>query len=79
MHAETYHDYSDERIREIYHERNVKGWERYMSFPDMRRRVAAAGVENLAQIYTVVKYTRASHRQYSEKVLDYLADQDFMN
>lgn len=79
VHAETYHDYSDERIREIYHERDVKGWERYMSFPDLRRRVEEAGVENLAQIYTVVKYTRESHRRYSKKVLDYLAEQDFMN
>ncbi len=79
VHAEAYHDYSDERIREIYHERDVKGWERYMSFPDLRRRVEEAGVENLAQIYTVVKYTRESHRRYSKKVLDYLAEQDFMN
>lgn len=79
VHDETYHDYSDERIREIYNERNVKGWERYMSFPDLRRRVQEAGVENLAQIYTVVKYTRESHRRFSKKVLDYLAEQDFMN
>jgi nitroreductase len=79
VHDDVYHDYSDDRIREIYHERNVKGWERYMSFPDLRRRVEEAGVENLAQIYTIVKYTRESHRRFSKTVLDYLAEQDFMN
>jgi len=79
VHDDVYHDYSDDRIREIYHERNVKGWERYMSFPDLRRRVDEAGVENLAQIYTIVKYTRESHQRFSKRVLDYLAEQDFTN
>ena len=37
------------------------------------------GVENLAQLYTIVKYTKASHQEYSTKILDYLSQQDFMN
>jgi hypothetical protein len=41
--------------------------------------VEESGVKNLAQIYTVVKYTRESHQHFSRKVLDYLAEQDFMN
>ena len=79
VHQETYRDYSDECIQEIYHEREVKGWERYMSFPRLREMVAEAGVENLAQIYTTVKYTRESHHEFSQTVLDYLAAQEFMN
>lgn len=79
VHQETYQEYSDDRIREIYHERDVKGWERYMSYPELRRRIEGSGVENLAQIYTQLKYTRESHQEFSKTVLDYLATQDFLN
>jgi nitroreductase len=79
IHQETYHDYSDADIEAIYRERNVKGWERYMSFPHLRQLIEASGVENLAQIYTEVKYTRASHQAFSQKVLAYLQAQSFMN
>jgi hypothetical protein len=79
VHYETYQDYSDERIAEIYHEREVKGWERYMSYPRLRRMIIDSGVENLAQIYTEVKYSRESHQSFSERILNYLEEQDFMN
>lgn len=78
VHSETYHEYTDERIREIYGDRELKGWERYMSYPRLRRMVEESGVKNLAQIYTVVKYTSEKHERYSKSVLDYLAAQDFM-
>lgn len=78
VHQETYENYSDERIRQIYHERESAGWARYMASPRLRRRVEAADVENLAQIYSVVKYTREKHQAYSKTVLDYLAEQEFM-
>ncbi|MEE9188695.1 MAG: hypothetical protein V3U36_04945, partial [Anaerolineales bacterium] len=79
VHSETYHDYSDERIAEIYRERNVKGWQRYMSYPRVRELIIESGVENLAQVYTEVKYTRRSHQEFSRNVLDYLKAQGFMN
>ena len=79
VHYETYHDYDDQRIAEIYHEREVKGWQRYMTYPDLRRKVEESGVQNLAQLYTTVKYTRESHQGYSRTVLDYLREQDFFN
>ena len=78
VHQETYQDYSAERIEEIYHQRNVKGWERYMSFPRLRQMIAESGVKNLAQVYSQLKYTRESHQGYSKTVLDYLAEQDFL-
>jgi len=78
VHDETYRDYSDERIREIYRERERKGWARYMSYPDLRARIEGTGVTNLAQVYTVIKYTRESHRGYSETVLGYLREQGFL-
>ena len=78
VHDETYGPYSDERIRDIYRDREIAGWERYMANPRLRERVDASGVRNLAQLYTTVKYTRASHREFARTVLDYLARQDFM-
>lgn len=79
VHQETYQDYSDERIAEIYREREVKGWERYMSYPRLRKLIIDSGVENLAQVYTEVKYSRRSHQEFSKKVLNYLKQQNFMN
>lgn len=79
VHQETYHDYSDDDIRFIYAERDRKGWDRYMSFPELRRRIEGSGVQNLAQIYTVLKYTRESHTEFSRTVLDYLREQDFFD
>jgi len=79
VHQETYQDYSDDDIRAIYRERETKGWERYMSFPELRRLIEGSGVENLAQVYTALKYTRESHREFAQTVLNYLQAQDFMN
>jgi nitroreductase len=78
VHQETYHDYSDANVAAIYAERERKGWERYMSFPRLRAMIAETGVTNLAQVYTVVKYTRESHLEFSRTVLDYLRQQDFL-
>ena len=74
----TYCDYDDDAVTAIYAERNRKGWERYMTYPELRARIEGSGVENLAQIYTVLKYTRESHIDFSRTVLDYLAAQGFM-
>jgi nitroreductase len=79
VHRETYRPYSDEDIDEIYRERNEKGWKRYMSAPRLRKLIEESGVENLAQVYTAVKYTRQSHQKFAQTVLDYLAAQEFMN
>jgi hypothetical protein len=79
VHYDTYQDYSDDRIAEIYQEREVKGWERYMSYPRLRKLITDSGVENLAQVYTAVKYSRRSHQEFSRNVLNYLKIQDFMN
>lgn len=79
LHRETYQEYDDDRVREVYRDREVAGWERYMASPHLRRRVEASGVRNLAQLYTTVKYTRESHQAFSRTVLRYLEAQEFMN
>jgi hypothetical protein len=79
VHYETYQEYDDARLTDVYRERDVKGWERYMSFPRLRQMIEESNVENLAQIYTKLKYTRESHKKYSDNVLNYLKAQDFWN
>jgi len=79
IHWETYRDYSAQDIQEIYQERDIKGWQRYMKSNWLRERAADQGVENLAQLYTEIKYTRSSHQEYSLKILDYLTEQGYMN
>ena len=79
VHYETYQDYDDERIAEIYRQREVNGWDRYMSYPRLRKLIIDSGVKNLAQVYTEVKYSRQSHQEFSRRVLNYLKMQGFMN
>ncbi|WP_421378007.1 nitroreductase family protein [Bacillus salacetis] len=79
VHHEQYQDYSDEEIKEIYNERNEKGWERYMANPKLKEMTERLGLKNLAQIYTIAKYTKESHHEFSQTVLNYLERQNFMN
>jgi len=78
VHWETYKDYTDQEIQNIYEEREIKGWQRYMKSKWLREQVEEKGVENLAQLYTEVKYTRTSHQEFSRKLLAYLENQEFM-
>lgn len=78
VHRETYQSLSDEDILRTYEQRETRGWERYMGIPELREKVEAAGVKNLAQIYTKVKYTRESHIEYSDIVLNCLKEKGFL-
>lgn len=78
VHYDTYQDYSDTEILEIYQERNENGWNRYMNVPHLKEMVDQLELKNLAQIYTIAKYTKESHHQFSQTVLNYLAKQNFM-
>ncbi len=79
IHKEKYQSISDEEILDIYKEREKAGWQRYMQSNRLRKLILESGVVNLAQLYTIVKYTKPSHQAYSSKLLDYLSQQDFMN
>lgn len=78
VHQETYQDCSDDEVRAIYRDRETAGWERYMNSPKLRQLIQESGVENLAQIYTVVKYTPEGQAEYSRRLLDYLERQGFL-
>lgn len=77
VHRETYRALEDDDILSAYAARETAGWDRYMSSPDLRRLIEESGVENLAQVYTKVKYTRESHLHYSKTVLDELKARSF--
>ena len=79
VHRETYQDYSSEDIKRIYHDRETAGWKRYMDVPRLRQMIEESGVENLAQVYTKVKYTRDTHVKFSQVILQYLQEQNFFN
>lgn len=78
VHHEIYHDHNDEEIREIYRDRETAGWDRYMNSPRLRQLIEESGVENLAQVYTVVKYTPEGQAEYSKALLAYLEKQGFL-
>jgi nitroreductase len=78
IHRETYHDHASEEIQQIYEQREKAGWTRYNNVPELRAMIEASGVENLAQVYTTLKYTKESHLEYSQTVLKYLETQEFM-
>ena len=79
VHKEVYHDHSNEEITCIYKQRETDGWARYQSFPSLKKMIDESDVENLAQIYTKLKYTQESHIDFSQRVLRYLETQNFMN
>lgn len=79
VHHETYRDFERGDIAAAYAERDKLGWDRYMKIPELREMVLESGVENLAQVYTKLKYTRESHLQYSKIVYDYLVRSGFLN
>lgn len=78
VHHETYRDPDDDELRALYRARETAGWDRYMANPELRARVEAAGVRNLAQIYSEVKYTRDVHAAFSANVVGYLREQGFI-
>lgn len=78
LHYETYQPYTDKKVKETYAHRDEYGWNRYMTYPRLRKMIEGSGVENLAQVYTILKYTRENNKEFSQTVLDYLKQQEFM-
>jgi len=78
VHQEQYQDPSDTDLLADYAARERRGWERYMDDPGLKKKVQAAGVTNLAQLYTVLKYTRKSHQAYSRTLVECLKKQGFL-
>ncbi len=79
VHEGTYQEYDKEDIESIYHQKEHIDWERYMASPRLQEKAEKRGVENLAQLYTTLKYTKDFHQAYSRELLSYLTEKKFMN
>lgn len=79
VHQEKYQELSDDSVLEVYRERDIKGWERYQKSKWLRDQIAEKEIQNLAQLYSEVKYTRSSHKKYSQRLITFLEKQGFMN
>ncbi len=77
IHYEKYHDYTANEIKEHYRAKETSGFKRYTQIPELNELVEKHGLKNLAQVYTVAKYTRESHVGYSKTVLKFLKSQNF--
>ena len=79
VHDEIYQDFSQDRIDEVYKNKEVSGWQRYLSMPGSAELFKEHNIKNLAQFYTsAIKYPRKFHDQTSENLLKALEDQDFL-
>ena len=71
VHHETYKDYSREGIDRIYHEKE--------NLPLTADLIKENQLENLAQIFTLKRYTKKDNIHFSKVMLDVLHKQGFMN
>lgn len=71
VHYETYSDYTEERINEIYAEKE--------QLPLTRKLILENQLDNLAQIFAYKRYTHKDNLHFSRVLLDVLNDQKFMN
>jgi hypothetical protein len=46
---------------------------------DMKDKIEQLGIKNLAQVYTKLKYSKESHIEYSNNILNCLMRQNFMS
>ena len=70
VHRETYHDFTPTGINELYEEKENS--EFYKLF------VAENNKENLAQVFTDIRYARKNNEFFSEKFLEVLKKQGFL-
>lgn len=78
VHHETYQRPLAKNLLDNYSVKEREGMKRYRKDPKLRAALREFGAVNLAQVYTKIKYTRDSHIQYSEKVLQCLRERGFI-
>jgi nitroreductase len=79
LHEETYHRPTGAELEAIYEQREVKGWARYMAYPELKAKIEALGITSLAQFYTSeAKYDPETFREDSEKLRALLEAKHFL-
>jgi nitroreductase len=79
LHHNKYQHFKDEEILNCYNSKEASGFKRYQDIPELREMIEKLNIQNLAQVYTKAKYTKQSHIEYSESVLNFIKKQNFFN
>lgn len=81
VHYETYRIMPDAAVVEYYKSREDEGWNRYIKLygPAWQEKLRAHSLENLAQVYTCLKYSGQDFRLWSRRQLASLEAQGFMD
>lgn len=79
LHDEVYHRPTPEELDRQFEGREVKGWARYMSDPELKNLVESANITTLAQFYTSeFKYDPAYFAQVSDRIRELLEEKHFL-
>jgi nitroreductase len=79
LHEEHYQRRTQAELESIYEQREVKGWARYMAYPELKAKVEELGITSLAQFYTSeAKYDPEVFRIDSEKLRALLESKHFL-
>ena len=79
IHYERYSPMADAEILSHYESREVEGWNRYIGLygSSWKEKLDSHQLENLAQVYTCLKYSGADFRLWSRRFLESLSMQGF--
>jgi nitroreductase len=79
VHEETYRRSTADEIEEIYAQRELRGWARYMSDPRLKALVEEHGIRSLAEFYTSkVKYDPDEFAEDSAKIRAWIEAKGFL-
>jgi len=79
LHDETYRLPSELELDETYRQREVRGWERYMAMPELRKMAEEHNITSLAQFYTSkIKYDPDFFSEVSGRIRVLLEDKHFL-
>jgi nitroreductase len=79
VHDERYRPPTADELEATYAQREVRGWQRYMSVPELKAKIEALGITSLAQFYTSeAKYDPNVFRQDSARLAALLAAKHFL-
>jgi nitroreductase len=79
LHDETYRMPDEAEIEEVFGQREIRGWQRYMGNPELKKLIEEHGITSLAQFYTSeVKYDPDKFKEISERIRLALENKKFL-
>lgn len=81
VHFERFRESTDEAVLKHYASRETEGWNRYIALygPAWQEKLESHKLENLAQVYTCLKYSGQDFRIWSRRQLESIEQQGFMD